>query len=336
MRKEASLEQWRSLYEVATRMKERKPWEKFWDTELIGVRNGEEEETTFFSILGRGGTCYGIATYEGEENLNRFWLLARGEQMNLSPDYTMSNQKNLSCYWGNRNEVSSKQRKVIKDLGYTYCGKNQWLHFVSFEPGFQPYDLNVDEVQRMTAHLHDLEIALQCYEESDVQVDFGAGNMFLLTFGKDKKTWRFEEAPLPITSFQFGNVGIRDDVCSQLTKMPKCNVTLEADVSYIGASVTDKKYDRPINPALSLLGDAKAGTIINFKLSEPEEDPRISLVEMILGFIFRYGIPKEIRVSNVIVHAALAYVCDVCKIQLREVKNLQCLDDFRQSMSRFR
>ena len=53
MRTEASLEQWRLLYESATRIKERKPWEKFWDMDLIGIRDGAEEETVFFSILGR-------------------------------------------------------------------------------------------------------------------------------------------------------------------------------------------------------------------------------------------------------------------------------------------
>lgn len=37
MRKEASLEQWRTLYEAATKIKEQKPWERFWDMDLIGL-----------------------------------------------------------------------------------------------------------------------------------------------------------------------------------------------------------------------------------------------------------------------------------------------------------
>ena len=39
----------------------------------------------------------------------------------------------------------------------------------------------------------------------------------------------------------------------------------EADVSVLGASVTDKKYDRPANPALSLLGDANTGLSSSLK-----------------------------------------------------------------------
>jgi hypothetical protein len=31
------------LYEAATRIKELKPWELFWDMDLIGIRNGAGE-----------------------------------------------------------------------------------------------------------------------------------------------------------------------------------------------------------------------------------------------------------------------------------------------------
>ena len=143
MRKEALLEQWKQLYEAATRIKELKPWEKLWDMDLIAVRSGAKEDTVFYSILGRGGDCYGIAVYEGYEGLNSFLMLPMQQSMNLKPEYVMFNQKNLTCYWGNREELTGKQRKLIKDLGYSYRGKNQWLYFLSFEPGYYPY--NMDE-----------------------------------------------------------------------------------------------------------------------------------------------------------------------------------------------
>lgn len=127
MRKEATLEQWKPLYEVATRIKERKPWGKLWDLDLIWVRNGEEEDTVFFSILGRGGDCYGIAVYEGYDALNQFMMMSMQNQLNLPVEYVMAEQRNLVCYWGNREELTDQQRKVIKELGYKYCGKNRLI-----------------------------------------------------------------------------------------------------------------------------------------------------------------------------------------------------------------
>lgn len=337
MRKEASLDQWRALYEVATRIKELKPWEEFWDMDLIGIRNGAEEDTVFYSILGRGGECYGIAVYEGYEGLNSFMMLTLQESLNLKSEYAMFNQKNLTCYWGNRDELSDKQRKIIKELGYSYRGKNQWLYFLSFEPGYYPYNMDEAEVERMTTYFQDLELALRYYYELAINVDFENGKMFQFTFGKDKKTWNFGEAPLPFTSFQFGNLLITDDeLLSDLAKVPKCNAVLEADVSILGVSVSDKKYDRPGNPALSILGDANTGTIIKFEILEPEDDPVVMLAEILIGFIFEFGAPKEVRVSNVIVEAGLEQICDVCGIRLRRVKRLQGVDEFMMGMRRFR
>lgn len=337
MRKEASLEQWKVLYETATRIKELKPWEKFWDMDLIGIRNGAEEDTVFYSILGRGGECYGIAVYEGYEGLNSFQMLAMQQSMNLKSEYAMFHQKNLTCYWGNRNELTDKQRKIIKDLGYSYRGKNQWLYFLSFEPGYYPYNMDESEVLRMSTYFQDLELALHYYNETDIKVDFEHGNMFLFSFGKDKQTWNFGEAPLPFTTFQFSSLLISDEeLLSDLAKVSKCNAVLEAEVAMLGASVSDKKYVRPANPALSLLGDANTGMIIKFKMSGPEDDPVVTLAEILIGFIFQFGAPKEIRVSNVIVEAGLEQICDVCKIKLRRVKRLRGLDEFMLGMQRFR
>lgn len=84
------------------------------------------------------------------------------------------------------------------------------------------------------------------------------------------------------------------------------------------------------------MGDALSGMIIKFEMTEPDDDPVITLAEMVIGVIFQIGTPKEIRVSNIIVEAGLKQICDVCRIKLRRVKRLPGLDSFKQSMSRFR
>lgn len=337
MRVEANLEQWKALYEAATRIKELKPWEIFWDMDLIGISNADKEEPVFYSILGRGGECYGIAVYEGFEGLNSFLMLTMQQSMNLSSEYAMFNQKNLTCYWGNREELTDKQRKIIKELGYTYRGKNQWLYFLSFAPGYYPYNMDKEEVLRMSEYMQNLEMALKCYEEERVQVDFEHGNMFQIMLDEDKEILSYGAMPLPFTAFQFGNLLITDEkLLSDLAKVPKCNAILEADVSVLGASLTDKKYDRPANPALSLLGDANSGAIIKFEMLEPDDDAIVMLAEIPIGFIFQFGAPKEVRVTNVIVEAGLEQICNVCGIKLRRVKRLQGLDEFKYSLGRFR
>lgn len=165
MAKEVPIERWRELYETAAKIKEKKPWETFYDLDLIGIQEGKREDTVFFSILGHGGSCYGVSVYEGYRGFNDFLLLAQAEQLNVSPEYAMFCQNALSCYWGNREELSEKQRKIIKELGIKYRGKNQWLYFLSYQNGYFPYTLDEEEVSRMTWYLSLLNDALDYWEE---------------------------------------------------------------------------------------------------------------------------------------------------------------------------
>ena len=336
MRKEAMIEQWKELYEVATRLKEMKPWEKFWDLDIIGIREGAEEDTTFYSILGHGGGCYGIVVYEGYQGLNDFMMITLQEKMNLPVDYVMFSQKNLTCYWGNRDELTEKQRNNIKEMGYKYRGKNQWLYFLSFESGYYPYNLDQDEVVRMTNYFLNLELALQYYESVQVDVDFENGEMYYFEFGPDKKTWNFGAKPLPFTSFQFGKLIITDEeLLDDLAKVPKCDAILEADIAVLGVSVNDKKYKRPANPASCMIADAASGMMLKCELQEPDNDAIVSLAEELIGFIFQYGAPKEIRVSNILVEAGLEQICETCDVKLRRVRKLQAIEEFREGMRQF-
>jgi hypothetical protein len=336
MRKEAGIEELRKLYEVTTRIQHMKPWEYLWDMDLIGIQNGKEEDTVFYSILGRGGDCYGIAVYEGYEAYNKFLMMTMQEKLNLSAEYVMFNQKNLTCYWGNRDEISVKQRRIIKEMGYNYRGKNQWLYFLSFQPGYYPYELSMDEVLRMTGYMEDLELALKCYIESGITVNFEDEKMFSFVFEKDKTSWHFGEEPLPFTAFRFGNLIITDEeLLSDLAKAPKGNISLELDVSPLGASIRDKQYERPANPTMCIMADVKTEMILRCEMMEPDSDPIAGLAEELIGFIFACGAPREIQVSNIIVESGLEQICELCKIKLRRVKRLKAIDFFRAGMKQF-
>ena len=263
-------------------------------------------------------------------------MLTMQEQLNLSVEYVMFSQKNLTCYWGNREELTDKQRKNIKEMGYKYRGKNQWLYFLSFEPGYYPYNLDQDEVVRMTNHFSNLELALRYYEDVQVDVDFENGEMYYFEFGKDKKTWNFGAKPLPFTSFQFGNLFITDEeLLADLEDAPKCNAVLEMDIVILGVSVNDKKFERPANPAAYMIADAETGMMLKFDLQKPDEDAIVSLAEELIGFIFQCGAPKEIRVSNILVEAGLEQICQKCGIKLKRVRTLQAIEEFREGMQQF-
>lgn len=109
------------------------------------------------------------------------------------------------------------------------------------------------------------------------------------------------EEPLPFVTFQFGSLCLDDEeLLSELKNVPQCDAVLEADVSAPGMPVADKKYDRPANMALSLLGDANSGMMLKFEMVHPEEDGVVMQAEILIGFIFQLVAPREVRVSKVV------------------------------------
>jgi len=337
MRQEATIEEWGTLYQIATKVKELKPWETFCDMDLFCIRKGKEEDAAFISILGNGGSCYGIVVYEGYEGLNDFLMLVTQERMNLSTEFAMYSQNNLTCYWGDRDELSEKQRKVIKELGYKFRGKNQWLYFISYAAGYFPCNFDRDEVLQMTEYMTYLVEALEYYNLNDMEVDFASANMFCGSVNPETGIVSWGSESLPFTSYKFGGLVITNEaLIEELKNVSGNRLILEADIAYLGAEVVDKKYARPTNPRLCLVGEAKNGIILTADMTEPEEDANISLAESIVKYILNYGAPKEIRVSNDIVGAALASICEFAGIKLRRVKKLPALDDFVHGMQRFR
>lgn len=335
MRKEATLDEWKNLYEVTTKIKGLEPWNTFWDMDLIAVRDGQEEDTIFFSILGKGGSCYGISVYEGFDGLNDFMMLTMQDKLNLSGLYAMYCQNNLTCYWGNREELTNAQRKIIKDLGYKYRGRDQWLYFLSMAKGYTPYNLNQKEVRKMTKYLERLLEAVEYYYENSMAVDFEHGNMFVWKYDKKEDKWCGCEEKLPFVTYQFQNLVITDnELLEELRRTPVNRHILEADIEYPGVRISDKKYERPVNPAFCLLGESKTGMIIKADMADVNEDPNILLTENIVEFIMRYGRPKEIRVSNVLVEAILEQLCEETGIKLRRVRVLYGLKEFIEGFKR--
>lgn len=263
-------------------------------------------------------------------------LICLKEEGKAEADYVMYSQHCLTCYWGNREELSQKQRDIIKELGYKFRGKNQWLYFMSYQAGYIPFNMNQNEVKRMTRYLELLCKAFPAYLQNKDSVVFEKEEMFTYMAGRDGKadTWKAEH--LPFTTFQFASLTIQDEeVEEKLRQSQKNEMVLEADIPFLGASVADKKYERPANPQLCILAEARSRMIIRAEMTEPDEDAREAMAELIAGFIENVGAPKEIRVSNLILEAVLEDICELAGVKLRRVKSLSCISDFTEQMRRF-
>ncbi len=336
MRSEAAINEWKKLYATATRIKELKPWEQLWDMDLIAVRTSEDiEDTVFFCVLGRGGACYGISVYKGFEGLNGYMLNLSAEELGLSSGYIRANQKLLSCYWGNRDETSAKQREIIKELGYKYRGQNNWLYFMSYEPGYVPYNLDTDEVVQMTEYLEDFEIVFKEYMKKAAAVDFENGNIFCCT--KKDGSYEYSVEPIPFAGYNIPVCDIppEEKMVQELKLKPKTKNIYELDLIQFPGNINDKAFKKPALPMLIFIADAKSGMLISYEMTQPEQNIAIVVLLTLANLIDRYGRPREIRVSNPILLYQISKLCEYLDIECKHVHILPAINEAETMFGRF-
>lgn len=330
-REEASLEQWRELYEAAAKIKELKPWERFWDMDLIALKEGDN--LAFAVIMGRGGECYGISIYEGLEGLNDFMMLCNREKLNLSEIYAGFTQNSLTCYWGDRDELSQEQYQIIKSLGHKFRGKNQWPYFISHKTGYLPYNMDAVEVERMMVYLSRLAQAIAYYDERKFKVDFERGNLFCYSLDQETGQWGGTERPLPFVSYQFVRLDISDEKFErEFCEVPQGNRGLDVQIEYIPTAIGDEEYERPGAVRMVMLADTATGMILGADLIHPDEFEGDVLINCILEVIFESERPKEIRICNDIMENYLYDLCKVGKIKLKKVKKMPVFQEFLEGL----
>lgn len=312
----AAIDEWRKLYEATEKLKELKPWEDLWDTELIGIPGIERRETAYISILGHLSECYGVCVYENDSELNRFLLMRSQEQINASPELLMYKQNALVCYWGNREELTKEQHSRIKELGYNYRGKNQWLYFLSFKEGFCPADLNREEVVRMTYYIKGLRTALLECKEEIRNVAFEREKFAYVDIAPPRAA-RVIEKEIPLEAKVIPTLQITDELLSaRLGRVESCGSRIECEIIIPGIEIKDAEYSRLVNAAICTIVDADSGLVLMHEFAEPGEDPLILMADAIVDYTFSKGAPAEIHVSNDIIAAAIDYICKVAGIKV--------------------
>ncbi|MHB8963634.1 MAG: DUF7309 domain-containing protein [Saccharofermentanales bacterium] len=335
MRKEASLDQWKVLYEVGMKIKEIQPWNDLWDTELIMISLPEWKDPCYCSVLGHNGNCFGVNTFVGNAGLRDFMSIVSCPDDLSMTSYIMYEQSNLSCNFDDRDFVLPEQMKVIKDLGLRFRGHNQWLNFLSYRKGFTPYILDQQEVVLLTGYLSHFVLAFQAFKDRKIKVDFDSQQVLKHSFDKKKGEWVDKPAPLPAVQIAYDIMTIEDKLLERrLMNMPVKDLVLEMDMPYIGITLTDKKYERPVNPKLLLLVDHATEMILGQDFITPDVDEIKLIFDKLVYFISKTGRPKKILVRNPSIYYLIKEFCDSMKIRLEMTLKLPSTDSCMEELSR--
>ncbi len=319
MRKEASLDLWRELYQVTDEIKKAKPWEVLFDTELLCIQPKDEEEPIFVSIMGRAGQCFGYGVYEGMAGLADFDMIATADESGLPNDYVMFEQNSLCCFWGNREDVPPMQKKNITALGLKYRGRGQWPYFESYKRRYIPYTPDEREVNLLILAGRQILVLVEEMLAGTLRANFDAGDALWRIWDKESGEWHSDVAPLPYKQKEYPMLDLQDEVLKKrLQRQPMIDTCVILEFAYLNAPVKDDKEDRPVNPLVFVAVDEDEDMIISMNLLSSGEKEADVALGFFVNYVLQYGRPAAIRARNPWILTALEKMCDDCDVEMYE------------------
>lgn len=153
-----SLSEWKELYTAAIEFKRIEPWTWMHDSDVFGVLNPASGDIGYCSIMGALGELYAMAVYLGSEGLKSYRDLQSGR---VSGDEAAFTQKCLMASFEDRQLLHPQDLEIIKQLGLRFRGRNAWVQFRSYEPGYYPWYLTKGDARFLKLALEQAhEVAL--------------------------------------------------------------------------------------------------------------------------------------------------------------------------------
>ena len=139
----------KNLYQKALHFKTLRCWEWMYDSDIFGIENPENGQIGYCCVMGNLGEVFALAVYLGSEGLEGYLKTVSGK---IDPNdmNALHIQDCLMASFENRNYLTKKDLDIIKALGLSFRGKNEWPLFRNYRPGYHPWYLSIEEVQYLT------------------------------------------------------------------------------------------------------------------------------------------------------------------------------------------
>lgn len=334
MRMEASLEEWRELYNVAIKLHKMRPWIKLSILDLIMIFLKGKEEPCLCSVMGQLGEMYGVSVYIGDEAITDFFQLINNND--IPHNQMIRYQNNTICYFGSREELVKEEREIIKKLGIKFRGKNNWIYFRVNEKGYSPYMPDKDQVLMITEILKNLYMAIGALNEG-LNVRFKEGKSLFRVFNEERDLWLNFEGNIYIPGERYMVAKIDDELfLKRLKKQPRTNNILEVDVIYLSTFMRSKILEKMRLMKFALVIDEETGELFRQEMVTLEDNKMDILFRCLIDYITIIGIPKIILVRDIYTNNVLSDICSKLNIEMHISPKLYSIDRFVEIFDQMR
>ncbi len=337
MRKEADIQIWKELYELAFEIKQRKPWDYLSDMDLIAVHPKGYDEPVYCCIMGSGGEYFAVACYVGQGGLNDLYSIVAAGNSPTPVHYIMMSQSNLTCTFGDRDEVSPQQKKIIKELGYRFRGKGNWVYFESYKPGYIPYIPDQQEVRLLMDVYPQLIQAIDSLFAEEIDVDFENGMCLMRRFDAQTGHYINSSVKVPDKEDDQSVYTLSNEVQKrQLKKKKQNNQHIIMDLCYMKSAVIDKKYDRPVLPQILFVVDWDTELILAADMLHPGDNVASAILTRLCDCVMKMGRFKAVILRNMLIYDVIEKTCEELGIEVAGSDEAMALmDDLIGEMMNF-
>lgn len=333
-----TLEEWRLLFEAGENFKKAACWNWMDNTDIFGVKCPDTGKIYYCSIMGGGGTHFGLAAYRGTPGLNTFLKMLDGE---ISHSDVVYEQNCLSCSFEDREMLAKEDLQVIKLLEFKFRGRNQWPQFRDYTPGWYPWFINSSQCRTLTHILRQaVEISMRCLKDKNTVYRKGSRLLVRVMHENDNgiPAWidsYLEPEPFDVKLAVFR---LQDEMLVRKLKTTKADVNfkVEADIFYLPEPVKDG--ERPYYPVVCAVMDCSSGILVAQEMAANIKDEGHVFLSALLEMITESGHkPSDLFVSKPEARALFSGLCEQIGIHLHVAQCSKSMKKFKASLkARFR
>jgi hypothetical protein len=319
----------KKLYALMARVKELKPWEKLWDTELILIELPDREEPVICSVMGKGGESFGVLVYSGFESIISFFRMVEEESSN--PFVALGYQDCLLCQLGARDELFPEERTRLKDLGIRFRGKHDWVYFRKIKPGCQPWIINSGDADHLIEVLGRFIEAYGAFA-GGLAVNFEANEVLTHRYSETDKRWITLAGEMPPIPIRMNEFRVEGSEVEPLRFKKQLKNAVEIENLYFPQVLERNEEGVPLLMRLGVIVNNKSGVILDQRFLGAGEDGERQMLDMFINFVVDQGRPETVMVRDKFAAATLKDFCGKIGVKLVHSKGLPKVDEFVRSL----
>lgn len=302
---EALKKEWCRLFDLGIKIKKIKPWESIAEDKLFVLHLKKRNRPVILHFMGNAIDNIAIFIYQTRKAQKNLSNMLYGTVDVIDPlSFLPTLQEGIGMDFNNRDELSDEEYQLVKELGYSFRGKKQWLSFTTYISGFVPRALNLSEI-KLLADCLEMIIANEKVLKEMASSDENYCHLF------DNKEYEF-------LSFDLYNENkgqqetFKDKVLiKRLNKLPKQPITVELSYIYTNHLIENKR----VVPMI-VCSETKNNHIIFHDMIENPKLLEEKIVRYVMNMIKQVGRPERIVVRLEDCYLILADLCQKLDIEL--------------------